>query len=198
MKKYTALTILLLSIYTSFAQSVKKTDSAKTKAKSSKQINHGAMLRTNDIATNIAKSPELSTFYKVIQATGLNETFRTRGPVTVFVPDNQAFLNLPKGKLDSLLMPGRRYDLIALVTYHSLAGEISLRNIAHQINKHKGLAKFTTLTGDNLMAKLDENKNIVLIDEHGGKSVISRADIKQNNGVVHITDAVLIPKFKEI
>jgi uncharacterized surface protein with fasciclin (FAS1) repeats len=75
---------------------------------------------------------------------------------------------------------------------------IKAKDILHEISENNGTATFITLTGNKLMAKLDANRNIVLIDENGGQSVISKFDITQNNGVIHIINAVLIPKFKEI
>jgi len=163
-----------------------------------KKTEGAAMLATNNIITNIYNSPELGNFYKVIQATGLSETLKSQGPITVFAPNNQAFINLTSGKLDTLLTPEHKYDLIAMVTYHTLAGKVTSKDIIHQINANKGLATFTTLTGSKLMAKLDTNRNIVLIDEHGGESVISRFDLEQNNGMIHIVTGVLVPKFKTI
>lgn len=160
--------------------------------------NGDAMMPANDIVTNIDKSKELSTFLKVMQLTGLVETLKSKGPITVFVPTDQAFAKLSQGKLDTLLMPGNKYNLIALVSYHALPGKITSKDIVHEINAHKGLATFITIAGSKLMAKLDDNRNLVLIDGNGRQSVISRFDIQQNNGLIHIIDTVLIPKFKDI
>lgn len=198
---------LILNTCLLFAQAQpvvsKKTDSTASKSNklnsSNLKLTDGSnMLPTNDVATNIARCKELSTFNKTIHITGFTESFKCIGPITVFVPNNQAFSNLSPDKLDSLLTPERKYDLIALVSYHVIAGKVTGRNITHKISSHKGLATFITLAGSKLMAKLDENRNIILIDENGGKSTISRFNIKQSNGLVHITNSVLIPKFKNI
>lgn len=157
-----------------------------------------AMLPADDIVTNITRVKELSTFLKIMQAAGLTETFISKGPVTLFVPTNSAFAKLSAGKLDTLLMPEHKYDLIALITYHAIAGKITSKDIAHQISANNGLATFTTLTGNRLTAKIDANRNIVLVDENGGQSIISKFDIEQNNGLIHLVNAVLIPKFKNI
>lgn len=157
-----------------------------------------AMLPANDIVTNITRAKELSIFLKIMQAAGLTETFTSKGPVTLFIPTNSAFAKLSAGKLDTLLMPEHKYDLIALITYHAIAGKITSKDIAHQISSNNGLATYTTLTGNRLTAKIDENRNIVLVDENGGQSIISKFDIEQNNGLIHLINAVLIPKFKNI
>lgn len=159
----------------------------------------GAKMRPSDDATtNIYNSPEFWSFYRTIRFANLSETIRSRGPITVFAPDNDAFAKMSPGKLDSLLNTKRQPDLIAMVTYHVIPGVLKVKDILHEIRENNGTATFITLTGNKLMAKLDANRNIVLIDENGGQSVISKFDIPQNNGVIHIINAVLIPKFKEI
>lgn len=156
------------------------------------------MLPANDIVANIARSPELSTFYKALQAAGLDETFKSNGPITLFAPNNQAFYGSAAGKLDTLQRVDHKYDLITLITYHSLSGIVTVKDITHAINSNKGVATFITLTGSKLMAKFDANRNIVLVDENGGQSVISKFDLEQSNGLIHIITAVLIPRFKNL
>lgn len=156
------------------------------------------MLPANDIIKNIALSKELSTFYNFINKTNLAATFQSRGPITMFVPANDAFLNLPDGKLDSLMKPSYVWELTRLISYHSIPGRFKAKDIEKEINKNKGTATFTTLTGNKLTAKIDANRNIVLIDENGGESIISRFDIEQNNGMLHVVNKVLQPKVKTI
>jgi uncharacterized surface protein with fasciclin (FAS1) repeats len=52
--------------------------------------------------------------------------------------------------------------------------------------------------GAKLSAKLDANRNIVLMDENGGESIINRFDVEQNNGMLHVVNKVLLPKAKVI
>lgn len=201
MKKLVFTLTILLGSISLFAQN-NIVDSSRQAAKTTQPVlknNEGSkMLPTDDATTNIYNSPEFWSFYRAIRFANLSETIRSRGPLTVFAPDNDAFAKMPSGKMDSLLEAKRLPDLIAMVTYHVIPGIWKAKDIIHEINAHNGTATFTTLTGNKLMAKLDENRNIVLIDENGGQSVISKFDIPQNNGVLHIITAVLIPRFKEI
>lgn len=201
MKKLVFTIGLILGTISLFAQTG-IVDSSRQTAKSTQPVlknNEGSkMLPTNDATTNIYNSPEFWSFYRTIKFSNSSETIRSRGPITIFVPDNDAFAKLPDGRLDSLLDIKRQPDLIAMVTYHILPGIVKAKDIIHEINANKGTATFITLTGNKLMARLDANRNIVLIDENGGQSVISKFDIPQNNGVVHIVTAVLMPRFKEI
>jgi uncharacterized surface protein with fasciclin (FAS1) repeats len=205
MKKTILIIGLILNSFMLFAQDMataKKTDSINNPPKLAtatlKKTDGTSMLPANDIAANIARSPELSAFYKAIQAAGLNETFKSRGPFTVFAPNNQAFGGSVAGKLDTLQRADHKYDLLALITYHSLPGIVTVKDITHAINSNKGMATFITLTGSKLMAKFDANRNIVLVDENGGQSVISKFDLVQSNGLIHIINSVLIPRFKNL
>ncbi|MFD2871537.1 fasciclin domain-containing protein [Mucilaginibacter ximonensis] len=201
MKKLVFTIGLILGSLSLFAQA-SAVDSAHQTAKTTQPVlknNEGAKMKpTDDATTNIYNSPEFWSFYRTIRFANLSETIRSRGPLTVFAPDNDAFTKLPPGKIDSLLEPKRLPDLIAMVTYHVVPGVLKAKDILHAIKAGNGTATFITLTGNKLMAKLDTNRNIVLIDENGGQSVISKFDIQQNNGVIHIVNAVLMPKFKEI
>ena len=75
---------------------------------------------------------------------------------------------------------------------------MSVRDIQHKINAGKGAAAFRTIAGTTITAKIDANRNIILTDENGGQSIISKFDIQQSNGMLHIVNAVLVPKAKTI
>jgi len=152
----------------------------------------------NDIVANIATFGSSTIFSKTLTSCGLIQTFNNHGPLTVFLPPDSAFKNLQANQLNYLLLPVAKYDLIALLTYHALPGNISAKAIAKQINRQKGLAVFRTISGAPLKAQFDDNGNIVLIDQSGGKSIIKESDLKQQNGVIHMVSNVLMPDFKPI
>jgi uncharacterized surface protein with fasciclin (FAS1) repeats len=85
-----------------------------------------------------------------------------------------------------------------LLTYHAIAGRLTARDIARKINANNGEAVFTTIAGSKLTAKIDVNRNIVLVDENGNESIISKFDIPQSNGILHIVTSVLVPKPRAI
>jgi len=173
-------------------------DSVKAKWGKVKIVDGAEMTSSNDIVENIAQSKEYTTLTSVIEDAGLTETFKSKGPITVFAPTNQAFDKMPAGQLDTLLKPNHKLDLSYLLTYHAIAGRLTARDIARKINANNGEATFTTIAGSKLIAKIDENRNIVLIDENGNESIISRFDIPQSNGILHIVTAVLLPKPRAI
>jgi uncharacterized surface protein with fasciclin (FAS1) repeats len=173
-------------------------DTVKAKWGKIKIVDGATMISSNDIIENMAQSKEYSVLVRAIENAGLTQTFKSKGPITVFAPTNTAFEKLPAGQLDTLLKPVHKYDLSYLLTYHAIAGRITARDIARKINSSNGQATFTTIAGSKLTAKIDANRNIVLIDENGGESIISRFDIPQSNGMLHIVNSVLVPKPKAI
>jgi uncharacterized surface protein with fasciclin (FAS1) repeats len=202
MKKWVVFIWLLLSGCVLLAQSNAAVspiiDSVKAKWGKVKIVDGAEMSSSNDIVENITQSKEYTTFTSVIEDAGLTETFKSRGPITVFAPTNQAFDKMPAGQLDTLLKPNHKLDLSYLLTYHAIAGRLTARDIARKINSNNGVAVFTTIAGSKLTAKIDENRNIVLIDENGNESIISRFDIPQSNGILHIVTSVLVPKPRAI
>ena len=57
----------------------------------------------------------------------------------------------------------------------------------------KGTAVIKTIQGENLTATLVNGK-VILTDAKGGKATVVTTDLIASNGVVHVTDAVLMPK----
>lgn len=202
MKKCSLIIFLILSATSLFAQKSRAInpviDTVKAKWGKVKIVDGTAMVSSNDFIENMALSKEYTVLINAIDSAGLTETFKSKGPITVFAPTNQAFDKLPAGELDSMLKPGHKFELNYLLTYHAIAGRITAKDIERKINSNNGEATFTTIAGSKITAKIDANRNIVLIDENGGESIISKFDIQQRNGVLHIVNAVLIPKNKAI
>ncbi|MGZ3754196.1 MAG: fasciclin domain-containing protein [Mucilaginibacter sp.] len=155
-----------------------------------------AVISTTDITSNMMRMPMLSNFFKAVQAANLTETLKSKGPITIFVPNDTAFDKLPPGIMDTLSKPSHLPDLIALVTNHAIPGKLTAKTIARQIKTHKNNIVFTTLAGSKLIAKLDDNGNIVLMDETGGRCTVTETNHEQSNGELFIINTVLIPKNK--
>jgi len=153
------------------------------------------MRPSNDIITNLGRAKEFKILLSTINQAGLTRTFDSNRPVTLFAPTDQAFEKLPKDRIDTLLKPNHAADLSYLISSHVIAGRVTVKDIVERIKTNNGQAVFTTLAGSKLTARINSNRNIVLTDENGGESVISNFDIAQSNGILHIVNAVLIPKL---
>jgi len=79
------------------------------------------------------------------------------------------------------------------LTYHVVAGSLDSKAIVKAIKAGKGKAELTTVAGGKLWAMLDGN-SVVLMDEKGGKSRVTIADVRQSNGIIHVIDSVLLPR----
>jgi uncharacterized surface protein with fasciclin (FAS1) repeats len=150
------------------------------------------MYRTKNIVENAVNSKDHTTLVAAVQAAGLVDILKSSGPFTVFAPINNAFTALPAGTVETLLKPENKAMLTKILTYHVLAGNYSSKDIIKAVKKSNGKAEFTTIAGGKLWAALDGN-TVILIDERGGKSRVTTADVRQSNGVIHVVDAVLLP-----
>jgi uncharacterized surface protein with fasciclin (FAS1) repeats len=123
------------------------------------------------------------TLYAATKAAGLVETLNTKGPFTVFAPTDEAFAKLPKGTVDGLLKDVPK--LTEVLKYHVVNGAVPAADVA----VHKNI---TTLQGQDVKvdaAKWHLHKNIKINDAN-----IIKADVKADNGVIHVIDKVLMPK----
>lgn len=170
----------------------------KNKTPKPKIVNGAPMMANLDIIENISRSKDYSILLNAIKAAGLIQTFESKGPITIFAPTNEAFSKLPDGKLDSLFRPAHKYELSNLVTYHAIAGKVSAKDIAKNVKEHKGAATYVTLAGAKITATIDASRNIILTDENGGKCTVSKFDIAQKNGMLHVVNSLFVPKDKAI
>jgi uncharacterized surface protein with fasciclin (FAS1) repeats len=155
-------------------------------------VGGAAMYKTKNIVENAVNSADHTTLVAAVKAAGLVDTLASKGPFTVFAPVNSAFEKLPAGTVETLLKPENKATLTKILTYHVVAGNFSAKDVVKAIQKGNGKAEFTTVSGGKLYAMLDGSK-VVLMDEKGGKSTVTIADVKQSNGVIHVIDSVVLP-----
>jgi uncharacterized surface protein with fasciclin (FAS1) repeats len=134
-----------------------------------------------DIVDIAIGSPDHTTLVSAVTAGGLVETLKGAGPFTVFAPTNAAFSALPAGTLDALLKPEKKDDLTKILTYHVVAGSVKAADL-------KDGQKVKTLQGGELTVSIKDG----VVTINGAK--VTAADLSGSNGVVHVIDAVLLPK----
>lgn len=143
------------------------------------------MLPTDkDIVDIAAGNQQFSTLVAAVKAAGLVEALKGDGPLTVFAPTDEAFAKLPKGTVENLLKPENKDQLVALLTYHVVAGRVFSDAAA------KG-ATVKTLQGATLTTKSAGGE--VLVND----AKVIGADIDASNGVIHVIDSVLLPPSAE-
>ena len=150
---------------------------------------------TMTIAAALPTLPNRATLTKLVTAAKLQTTLAGPGPFTVFAPSDEAFTRLPAGALDTLMKPESAPTLATIIKYHVVAGAITADQLKAQITAGGGKATLTTLAGQPLIASIGPNGNIELTDTAGIKSYVDTADIKETNGVVHLTNGMSVPKL---
>ncbi|NER09022.1 Uncaracterized surface protein containing fasciclin (FAS1) repeats [Muriicola jejuensis] len=183
--RITAIALVLLSA--SFLMGQKSMMNENTK-----MVGRAAMYPSKDIISNAVNSADHITLVAAVKAAGLVETLQGEGPFKVFAPTNTAFEKLPEGTVASLLEPGNKSTLQAVLTYHVLAGKYNAADIVEAIRKGNGKATFTTVDGTELTAML-KGKKEQLKDVAGNISTVSISDVNQSNGVIHVIDTVELP-----
>jgi uncharacterized surface protein with fasciclin (FAS1) repeats len=113
-----------------------------------------------------------------IRAAGLTDTFTGKGPFTVFAPTDEAFKKLPAGAMEALLKD--TVKLRAVLNYHVIKG--------HVLAKDMTSGNVSTLQGSPLMAVVSPTGMQV------NGAHVKQADIEATNGVIHVIDAVIMPK----
>ena len=162
-------------------------------AQKTKMVGGAAMYPTKNIIENALNSKDHTTLVAAVKAAGLVETLQSKGPFTVFAPTNAAFDKLPKGTVETLLMPENIKMLQTILTYHVVAGKMNSTDVAKAIKMGKGKATMKTVSGGTLTAWM-KGKNLYITDENGNSAKVTIADVNQSNGVIHVIDAVVLPK----
>jgi uncharacterized surface protein with fasciclin (FAS1) repeats len=155
-------------------------------------VGGAAMYKTKNIVENALNSKDHTTLVAAVKAAGLVDTLAGPGPFTVFAPTNLAFDKLPAGTVETLVKPENKATLTKILTYHVIAGNSDSKSIMKAIKNGGGRAEFTTVAGGTLTATM-EGKSLVLTDEKGGRSMVTIADVRQSNGVIHVVDTVVLP-----
>ena len=98
------------------------------------------MYPSKNIVENAVNSKDHTTLVAAVKAAGLVDTLEGAGPFTVFAPTNEAFAELPKGTVETLLKPENKDKLTAVLTYHVVPGRLTAQDLADKIDQMGGKA----------------------------------------------------------
>lgn len=141
--------------------------------------------KTHDVVTTAVESGHFKTLTKALEAAGLVDTLKGKGPFTLFAPTDEAFAQLPSGTLDDLLKPENKEKLKAILLMHVVPGD-------HPIADVRKMKDATTAGG----TKVEITHHLltgVHIGTTKGMAHVKNSDIKATNGVMHVIDKVLMP-----
>jgi transforming growth factor-beta-induced protein len=138
------------------------------------------LLPPKDIVDTAVADGRFTTLVAAVQAAGLVDTLKSKGPFTVFAPTDDAFAKLPAGTVEELLKPENLMTLKQILLYHVVPGF----NFAADVVKE---SSFSTAAGLPVQVKVMDGK--VYIND----SQVIITDIFTANGVIHVIDSVLLP-----
>jgi len=147
--------------------------------KASKHEAHKA--KAMNIVDTAVAAGDFDTLVAAVKAADLVGTLKSPGPFTVFAPTDAAFAKLPAGTLPSLLQAENKPKLTAILTYHVVPGKVMAADVV-KLNNAK------TINGQSVSIKVDGGQ--VLVDN----AKVVQTDIECSNGVIHVIDAVILPK----
>lgn len=142
-------------------------------------------------AANIVETAQgagtFGTLIAAAQAAGLADALATTDNITVFAPTDEAFAALPAGTVESLLKPENKDQLAAILTLHVLPRELASNQLPGRAIHVK-----TLNTSEMLAVTKNAGTHAVTVAASNTANVVS-ADIKADNGIIHVIDAVLLP-----
>ena len=132
-----------------------------------------------DIVDTAVGAGTFTTLVAAVEAAGLVETLKGEGPFTVFAPTDEAFAALPAGTVENLLKPENKDQLVAILTYHVVAGKVMSTDLTDDMMA-------ATVQGGEIKIDLDSG---VMVND----ATVTAADIEATNGVIHVIDKVILP-----
>jgi len=133
-----------------------------------------------DIIDTAASAGSFKTLVAAVKAAGLEDTLRGKGPFTVFALTDEAFGKLPAGTVENLLKPENKSKLQSILTYHVVPGKVMAAQVVN-------LKSAKTVNGQAITISTGEGMKV-----DGAKVV--KTDIECSNGVIHVIDAVILPR----
>ncbi|WP_298861800.1 fasciclin domain-containing protein [uncultured Sulfitobacter sp.] len=127
-----------------------------------------------------------STLVAAVPAAGLAETLQGAGPFTVYAPLNDAFAALPEGTVETLLMPENKGQLIDILLYHGDDRNLPAEAIP------TGSTYFKRINTAERLCITKNADGVNIADGTGEMATVVVANIKADNGVIHVIDKVLL------
>jgi len=139
-----------------------------------------AQQNKNIVETAVAAG-SFTTLAKALTAADLVSTLEGAGPFTVFAPTDEAFAKLPAGTVENLLKPENKDKLRRVLTYHVVPGAVRAADVVK-------LQSAKAVSGDTITVTVKDGK------VHVDNANVTKTDIQASNGVIHVIDAVILPK----
>jgi len=134
-----------------------------------------------------------STLVTALKAANLVTALQGDGPFTVFAPTNDAFAKIDSETLSSLLEEKNQKALANILTYHVVPGKLTATDVVAALKKGNGAVDLKALNGQ-VISVMEKDGKIWLKDTNENYSEITATDVMGSNGVIHVINAVVMPK----
>lgn len=157
----------------------------------------------------IKATGSFDTFIDAVGKAGLIEMLRSPGPLTVFVPTNEAFTRVDPEKREKVLARGEKLTRVmqyhiapGLYTTEDLLDHVLLKTLEGQRLWIDSL--ITALPTREMVTAGTDSYHFVVEDQVTlttrrsltiDNATLVQADQRADNGVFHTIDQVLVPKF---
>lgn len=134
-----------------------------------------------DIVDTAVAAGSFKTLAAALKAADLVDTLKSKGPFTVLAPTDDAFAKLPAGTVETLLKPENKAKLVKILTYHVIPGKAMAADVVK-------MTSAKTVEGSEVKIAVMDGK--VKVNDAN----VVKTDIACSNGVIHVIDAVIMPK----
>jgi uncharacterized surface protein with fasciclin (FAS1) repeats len=140
------------------------------------------------IGDYVATNPDqFSEFNELVRSTGMESLLNTRGPYTLFLPNNEAMFEYYTLKNVSSLEGFSESDQESLVLNHLVGADIGSNDIG------LGTLRETNALGDYVVTEFEGSD--IIVNKHS--KIIDR-DVRTANGYIHVIDRVMDPITDDI
>lgn len=137
--------------------------------------------KPKDIVDTAVAAGSFKTLAAALKAADLVDTLKGAGPFTVLAPTDEAFAKLPAGTVEMLLKPENKAKLVKVLTYHVIPAKAMAADVVK-------MTSAKTVEGSEVKIAVADGK--VKVDDAN----VVKTDIVCSNGVIHVIDAVIMPK----
>ena len=131
-----------------------------------------------DVVDTAVAAGDFKTLATALQAAGLVETLKGKGPFTVFAPTDEAFAKVPKDVLEGLAKD--KAKLQEVLKYHVLTSKWTTDDF--KLVKQTGTAQGKPVTFGSTGGTMTVNA-----------AKIIKPNVDCTNGMIQVIDAVLLP-----
>ena len=116
-------------------------------------------------------------FLSAARTAGVLKDLQSQYPLTVFIPTDNAFAQLPEGQWEAVVRDRKR--LAEVLRYHMVHGRMKVTEVKP--------GPVRSLAGDDLLLKSDNG----MVTVNGAR--VTESDLVADNGIIHGIDQVLLP-----